>query len=43
VSAAVAGHGLIYLFEEWLAPYMASGRLQPVLQDWWLHFPGPFL
>jgi DNA-binding transcriptional LysR family regulator len=43
VSAAVAGHGVIYLFEEWLAPYMASGQLQPVLQDWWLTFPGPFL
>jgi DNA-binding transcriptional LysR family regulator len=43
VSAAVAGHGVIYLFEEWLAPYMASGQLQPILQDWWLTFPGPFL
>ena len=43
VSAAIAGHGLIYLFEEWLEPYMASGQLQPVLQDWWLRFPGPFL
>jgi DNA-binding transcriptional LysR family regulator len=43
VSAAVAGHGVIYLFEEWLAPYLASGQLAPVLQDWWLTFPGPFL
>ncbi|MDB5754772.1 MAG: LysR family transcriptional regulator [Massilia sp.] len=43
VSAAVAGHGVIYLFEEWLAPYMASGQLQPILRDWWLTFPGPFL
>jgi DNA-binding transcriptional LysR family regulator len=43
VSAAVAGHGLIYLFEDWLEPYMASGQLQPVLQDWWLSFPGPYL
>ncbi len=43
VSAAVAGHGVIYLFEEWLAPYIASGQLQPVLQDWWPTFPGPFL
>jgi DNA-binding transcriptional LysR family regulator len=43
VSATVAGHGVIYLFEEWLAPYLASGQLQPVLQDWWLSFPGPFL
>jgi DNA-binding transcriptional LysR family regulator len=43
VSAAVAGHGIIYLFEDWLAPYLASGALQPILQDWWLTFPGPFL
>ena len=43
VSAAVAGHGVIYLFEEWLAPYIAAGQLQPVLEDWWLTFPGPFL
>ncbi|MFZ6731934.1 LysR substrate-binding domain-containing protein [Undibacterium sp. Ji42W] len=43
VNAAVAGHGVIYLFEEWLALYMASGQLQPILQDWWLSFPGPFL
>jgi DNA-binding transcriptional LysR family regulator len=43
VGAAVAGHGLVYLFEEWLAPYMAAGQLQPVLQDWWPTFPGPFL
>ena len=43
VGAAVAGHGVIYLFEEWLAPYMASGQLQPILQEWWLTFPGPFL
>lgn len=43
VSAAVAGHGVIYLFEEWLAPYLASGQLVPVLTDWWLSFPGPFL
>jgi DNA-binding transcriptional LysR family regulator len=43
VSAAVAGHGVIYLFEEWLAPYLESGQLQPILQEWWLRFPGPFL
>jgi DNA-binding transcriptional LysR family regulator len=43
VSAAVAGNGVIYLFEDWLAPHIASGELQPILQDWWLAFPGPFL
>ncbi|MGI4849646.1 MAG: LysR family transcriptional regulator [Janthinobacterium lividum] len=43
ISAAVAGHGLLYLFEAWLQPHLASGALVPVLQDWWLSFPGPFL
>jgi len=43
VSAAVAGHGVIYLYEEWLEPYITSGQLQPVLSDWWMDFPGPFL
>jgi DNA-binding transcriptional LysR family regulator len=43
VSAAVAGHGLVYLFEEWLAPYIAAGQLQAVLEDWWMPFPGPYL
>jgi DNA-binding transcriptional LysR family regulator len=43
ISAAIAGHGIVYLFEEWLAPHFASGALAPVLQDWWLSFPGPFL
>ncbi|RZL27851.1 MAG: LysR family transcriptional regulator, partial [Rubrivivax sp.] len=43
VHAALAGHGLVYLFEDWLAPYLASGQLQPVLPDWWLAFPGPYL
>jgi len=43
VDMALAGHGFVYLFEEWLAPFMASGKLVPVLQDWWPQFPGPFL
>lgn len=43
VSAAIAGHGLVYLFEEWLAPHIASGALRPVLEEWWQQFPGPFL
>jgi len=43
VGAAIAGHGIVYLFEEWLAPHLASGALVPVLPDWWLSFPGPFL
>ena len=43
VSAAVAGHGIIYLFEEWLAPYLESGQLVPILEEWCPRFPGPFL
>jgi DNA-binding transcriptional LysR family regulator len=43
ISAAIAGHGIIYLFEAWLAPHLASGALTPVLPDWWLSFPGPYL
>lgn len=43
ISAAIAGHGILYLFEEWLAPHLASGALVAVLPDWWLSFPGPYL
>lgn len=43
VHAAVAGNGIVYLFEDWLQPLLASGALEPVLQDWWQSFPGPFL
>src|SRR3984893_4327017 len=31
VDAAVAGSGVIQLFEEWLRPYLDSGALEPVL------------
>jgi DNA-binding transcriptional LysR family regulator len=43
VAAAVAGSGIIYLFEDWLQPYLASGVLEPLLQPWWPQFSGPFL
>ena len=43
VDAAVAGSGVIYLFEEWLQPFMDSGALEPVLKPWWQPFTGPFL
>ena len=42
-DAAVAGTGVIHLFEDWLRPHLDSGALQPVLKDWWQRFPGPFL
>lgn len=43
VSAAVAGLGIVYGFEDVLAPGLASGALLPVLEDWWPSFSGPFL
>jgi DNA-binding transcriptional LysR family regulator len=43
VEAAVAGSGVIYLFEDWLQPYFDRGVLKPVLQPWWQRFTGPFL
>jgi len=43
VEAALAGTGIIYLFEDWLRPHLASGALEPVLEPWWLRFSGPFL
>jgi DNA-binding transcriptional LysR family regulator len=43
VEAAIAGTGVIFLFEDWITPHLASGALEPVLQDWWQSFSGPFL
>ncbi|WP_454689914.1 LysR family transcriptional regulator [Achromobacter aloeverae] len=43
VDAAVGGSGIVYLFEQWLRPHLDSGALAPVLEPWWLAFPGPFL
>ncbi|MDT7953095.1 MAG: LysR family transcriptional regulator [Acetobacteraceae bacterium] len=43
VDAAVAGTGIITLFEEWLRPHLDSGALEAVLESWWQSFSGPFL
>lgn len=43
VEAAVAGSGIVTLFEDWLRPHLDSGVLEPVLEPWWQRFPGPFL
>ncbi len=43
VDAAVAGTGIITLFEDWLRPHLESGALEPVLKPWWQAFSGPFL
>lgn len=43
VDAAIAGTGILYLFEDFLRPHLDSGALEPVLEPWWQRFPGPFL
>jgi DNA-binding transcriptional LysR family regulator len=43
VDAAVAGSGIVTLFEDWLRPYLDNGALDPVLEPWWPRFSGPFL
>jgi DNA-binding transcriptional LysR family regulator len=43
VDAAIAGAGVIYLFEDWLRPHLDSGVLEPILEPWWQRFSGPFL
>lgn len=43
VDTAIAGVGIIALFEDWLRPHFDNGALEPVLQDWWQPFSGPFL
>ena len=43
VDVAIAGGGIVHLFEQWLRPHLDSGALEPVLRDWWQPFSGPFL
>ena len=43
VDAAIAGTGVITLFEDWLRPHLDRGTLEPILEPWWPSFPGPFL
>jgi DNA-binding transcriptional LysR family regulator len=43
VDAAIAGTGIVSLFEGWLRPHLNSGALEPVLEPWWQPFSGPFL
>jgi len=43
IAAAIAGTGIVYSFEDWLAPHFAAGTLKPVLERWWPRFSGPFL
>lgn len=43
ISTAVAGMGVIHLFEDMLRPHLDSGALEPILEPWWQRFSGPFL
>lgn len=43
ISAACAGLGVIYTFEDFLASALRARRLVPILEEWWQSFPGPFL
>ena len=43
VDAAIAGLGVIHLFEDWLRPALDAGLLVPVLEPWRQSFSGPFL
>ncbi len=43
VRTAMAGVGVVHLFEDMLRPHLDSGALEPVLEPWWERFSGPFL
>jgi DNA-binding transcriptional LysR family regulator len=43
IKTAVAGVGVIHLFEDMLRPHLDSGELEPILEPWWQDFSGPFL
>ncbi|CDX11228.1 putative DNA-binding transcriptional regulator [Mesorhizobium sp. ORS 3324] len=43
VDAAIAGTGIVSLFEDWLRPHFERGTLEPILEPWWQEFSGPFL
>jgi DNA-binding transcriptional LysR family regulator len=43
VDAALAGTGVVHLYEDWLRPHFERGALEPILQPWWRPFSGPFL
>jgi DNA-binding transcriptional LysR family regulator len=43
VEAAIAGTGIVFLFEDWLRPHLDCGALEAVLEPWWQCFSGPFL
>jgi DNA-binding transcriptional LysR family regulator len=43
IGTALAGVGVIHLYEDLLRPHLDSGVLEPILEPWWQPFSGPFL
>jgi len=43
INTAVAGLGIVRIFEELLQPHFDQGTLEPVLKTWSQSFSGPFL
>jgi len=43
VDVAIAGGGIVSLFEDWLRPAFDRSALEAVLPEWWQSFSGPFL
>jgi DNA-binding transcriptional LysR family regulator len=43
ISMALAGTGVVHLFEGMLRSHLDSGALEPILEPWWQNFSGPFL
>ena len=42
-ATAIGGVGILHLFEDWIRPDIASGKLEPILTPWWQTFSGPYL
>jgi DNA-binding transcriptional LysR family regulator len=43
IHGALAGLGVVHLYEGLLRPHLDSGALQAILEPWWQTFSGPFL
>ncbi|MDR6707366.1 MULTISPECIES: LysR substrate-binding domain-containing protein [unclassified Novosphingobium] len=43
IETALAGLGIVALFEDWLRPHLDSGALVTLLEDWSPPFSGPML
>jgi DNA-binding transcriptional LysR family regulator len=43
ISQAIAGHGIVYAFDGFLGPALASGELVEIMTDWSETFSGPYL